>query len=348
MTLKFEQQAQSPDNSIVGEANPPSHEGNVGQSEQAPYKRVTAEEAATLPYDELKRRMKEERRLYEEGLLPATEVQSDEGDGGDHGNLEGNEARTAGQDDSTDGTRSGGEGGDTAAQGDPALQKLLQQAQERNAQLEREARESQQRAQKEREERERNDLQAQHQRVEEAIGRLPQQQQELARRDYMNRLGQRALNDYYGFLQTREQQIRQAEIVHARREIPSMLGELADSVAQRHGLRNADSLKQYVTSKEFKELLDAANTEDALTAVAANAGQWMEFLAVQQATQNAQQREARRQKAAANPPVQRDTPLGGVPTAGGDMDLVRRINTMTKEEFFKWKKDQLRAAQASA
>lgn len=316
---------------------PQSAEGSSAEStQQTPFQRVSPEEAATLPYPELKRRMREEARLQADGQLP-------EPVGDDHDEDEG-EAGTAGQD-STRAQGSGGEGGGTTRQSDPELQSLLTQAQARAAQLERERAQERQQLESAAQQAQ---LQAQHQRVEQAIANLPEQQQELARRDYMNRLGRQALNDYHGFLTQREQAIRQAEIGQVRNTLPSMLAELADAVAQRHGLRNADPLKQYVQSKEFKQLLEASQTEDALTAAAANAGQWMEFLAVQQAAQNTQARESRRQNAAANPRVVRDTPPGGVPTAGGDMDLVRRINTMSKEEFFAWKKQQLREANSRA
>lgn len=310
-------------------------EANQQGTAESTYQRVTPEEAATLPYAELKRRMKEEARLHAEGLLP-TSGQATAGEEGT-GEQE-DEAGTSSREHAaeTAGT-SGGETRSGAAPQEQNLQELLRQAQERAAQLERERADERQQA-------ERAQMQANHQRVEEAISRLPEQQQPLARQDYMNRLGQQALNEYHSFLQTREQNVRQAEIAQARTQIPQLLSELADSVAQRHGLRNADTLKAYVTSAEFRALLDASGTEEALTAAAANAGQWMEFLAGQQAAQNAQRLETRRQNAANANKVVRDTPPSGVPVAGGDMDAVNRINNMSREEFFAWKKQQLQAA----
>ena len=96
---------------------------------------------------------------------------------------------------------------------------------------------------------------------------------------------------------------------------------------------------------QFKQLLDAAQTEDALTGAAVNAGQWMEYYASEESTRLATQREQRRLKAAADPKV-RDTPQGGV--MGGGMDEVTRIKTMPREDFFKMKKEQLRQARLAA
>lgn len=329
--MSITQQVQPTNPNGVGDGAPIEDAGNTPNGSQTSFQRVSPEEAATLPYDELKRRMREEARLVEAGELDATRPVVQEDDGDD----DGDELGTAGRDeDSSQGSGGAGGGGTTQQPQDSELQNLLRQAQDRAATLERE------RAQ-EREANQRAQLQAQHQRVEQAIAALPETQQSLARQDYMNRLGAQALNDYHGFLQQREQAVRNAELVQARRQLPDLLSELADSVAQRHGLRNADPLKSYVKSAEFRQLLEASNTEDALTAAAANAGQWMEYLAQQQATQNATLREQRRKNA---PRTVRDTPNGGVPPAGGDMDAVRRINTMSKDEFFAWKKQQLREA----
>lgn len=312
----------------------PQEGANQQQPVESTYQRVTPEQAATLPYDELKRRMKEEARLHAEGLLP----DSTESEGAvEEGTSEGDEAGASSREHAGGQAGGGAEGSGATSTQDSELQTLLRQAQERAATLERERAEEKQQA-------ERAQMQARHQQVEEAISRLPEQQQAIARQDYMNRLGQQALTEYHNFLQTREQNIRQAEIAQARVQIPQLLAELADSVASRHGLRNADTLKAYVNSAEFKTLLEASQSEDALTVAAANAGQLMEFLAAQQAAQNASTRETRRQNAAANPKVRRDTPNGGVPTAGGDAELVRRIETMPRDEFFAWKKEQLRQA----
>lgn len=309
-----------------------SDEGGSGQQAAQPtYKRVTPEEAATLDYAELKRRMREERRLYEDGLLPEASATSQTSDEEQESTDE--TAGTAGQEDEGTSRSGGKQAGGTGQRQESDLERLAREAREENQRLADENR-------KMREDQQRATLEAQHRRVEEEIASLPQQQQAIARQAYMNRLGQQALNDYYGYLNQREQAIRQAELSQARVQLPGLLSELADSVAQRHGVK-ADRLKEYVTSDQFRELLNNSPTEEALTVAAANAGQWMEFLAVQEASRLATEREARRQKAAANP-QRRDTPNGGVPTAGGDLDIVRRINSMTKEEFFAYKKQKLR------
>ena len=194
-------------------------------------------------------------------------------------------------------------------------------------------------------ERETADFQAQHKAVEDRINALPTAaQQEIARQHYLNTVNQRALNEFTQHLQQRETNIRQAELAAAKQTLPGLLGELATSVAERHGVK-PDTLVAYVKSPQFKQLLDAAQTEDALTGAAVNAGQWMEYYASEESTRLATQREQRRLKAAADPKV-RDTPQGGV--MGGGMDEVTRIKTMPREDFFKMKKEQLRQARLAA
>ena len=328
---------QQPTGGEATSAGIPGEDVGSGQAtEQPTFKRVTPEEAATLDYAELKRRMREERRLYEEGLLPEASATSQTGD--EDEDTTGGTAGTAGQEDSGNQGSGGRETGGTGQQAGQSsdLERLAREARERETAL----RAENHRLQEEQRQRE---LQARHQRVEAEIASLPQQQQAIARQAYMNQLGQAALNDYYGYLNQREQAIRQAELGQARVQLPGLLSELAESVAQRHGVKS-DRLKEYVTSDQFRELLNNAPTEEALTVAAANAGQWMEFLAVQEVNRLASEREQRRQRAAANPKVQRDTPAGGVPTAGGELDIVRRINSMSKEEFFEYKKQKLREA----
>ena len=315
-----------------GNDGAPTGEGTG--NDQPSYQRVTPEEAATLPYAELKRRMKQEAQLAEDGLLETTSAPESTGEEDETATT----ADATGQRDSRGQQRSGGntQGGDLSA--------LLAQATQRAETLERERAEERAAQVREKAERERQETLAQHRRVEEHIASLPAREQEIARRDYVSRLGQQAVNEYYGLLQQRETAVRQAELQQARIQIPNLLNELADDVATRHGIK-ADRLKDYVGSQQFRDLLGAAHSEEAMTAVAANAGQLMEFIATQEEARLTQEREKRRQAAVANPRVRRDTPAGGVPTAGGDTNLATRIQNMSSAEFMAWKKQQLRLAQ---
>src|SRR5690348_12032923 len=72
MTLRDLQQQQQPTADDVSDAGSPEETGSGSAQDQPGYQRVTPEEAASLPYDELKKRMREEARLHEEGLLPAS------------------------------------------------------------------------------------------------------------------------------------------------------------------------------------------------------------------------------------------------------------------------------------
>lgn len=298
--------------------------------------RITVEEAETLPFAELKRRMREEARLTEEGLLTAPSDGS--GEAGDDGaNVEPSGAANSGQ---NAGGANANNRNQATTQGQPPVggtdyNALLAQAQK-------EAREAKAEAARIKEEQETATLRARHAQVEANINALPSQaQQEIARQHYMNTLNQQALNDYHRHLASREATIRQAELVTAKTTVPTLLEELATSVAERHGVK-PDKLVTYIKSPQFKELISAAQDENALTGAAINAGQWMEFIATEEATQLATAREQRRlQRAQA--PVARDTPASGVP-AGGGLGEVARINSMTREEFFAHKKALLAQA----
>src|SRR5687768_12797122 len=82
------------------------NDGNPDSNQESAYQRVSVEEAATLPYEELKRRMREERRLAEEGALPDISVS-----GADGGDESGDDDGNAGQEDSDNTQGSGGEEG---------------------------------------------------------------------------------------------------------------------------------------------------------------------------------------------------------------------------------------------
>lgn len=301
------------------------------------YSRVTAEEAETLPFAELKRRMREEADLTEKGLL------FEDDDGPLAGTTDGANVEPS------SGTNPGRNAGSTPApqadgtpQSRPAVGGTDADA---LAQARREAAEARAEVERIRKERETADFQARHQQVEARIASLPTAaQQEIARQHYYNQLNQQALGEFTQHLTAREAAIRQAELVQTRAKLPSLLSEMADGVAERHGVK-ADTLKSYVNSPQFKELLNAAQNEDALTGAAINAGQWMEYLAGEEATRLATQREQRRLNAAANKQM-RDTPQGNV--SGGGIDEVTRIRTMPREEFFKMKHEQLRQARAAA
>lgn len=324
---EVQQQSQPIVDDVNGAGSPAEDVGNVAVGEQPSFQRVTPEDAETLPYDELKRRMRAERDAYDENPAAFDGTDDSEGDVGGTSDNAGSGNRQQ---------QASGQQPDGTGQRDPNAQQLLQQAQAaiaRAADLER-------RAAEERAQREQAAYEAQVRRAQQEIAAAPQAQQPILQQALLNQLRQQALGDFDSHLTQRAQHIQAAELRVMKGQVPDLLTELADSVAQRHNIK-ADRLKEYITSPQFKELVQAANTEDALTGVAANAGQWMEYLASTEEMRLANERDQRRQRAAQNPKVLRDTPAGGVPMSGGEADIVRQINTMSKEEFFAYKKKLL-------
>lgn len=185
-------------------------------------------------------------------------------------------------------------------------------------------------------------MQQQHQQVEAHIRTLPEVQQPVARQHYMNQLGQAALNDYQRHLVSEQAKLADTELRLAVQQAPSVLGEIATFVAAQRDIP-PDVLKPVIESANMRNLLASATTREGYVAVMATAGEWIDFYANQEAGRLASEKEARRVEAAASG-AQRDTPAGGN-AAGGDLGMSRRIESMSREEFFQWKAAQLKRQQ---
>lgn len=304
--------------------------------------RVSPEEAASLPYDELRRRMEAEARLAEEGLLPdarggeqaeASEPDAD-AETGDAGETSG----ASGAEEAIDGQPKQGRSGTS--------QQVGNQSPDRVAQLEAEIAKVQRERQEEQQAQQRQRLADQHRNAEAAIAQLPRDQQEIARLRYQNSLHQTQLNDYTTYLQQREQAIAQQEFTHAKQFFSNSMDSLAQYVAERFDVK-PEIVASFGKSKEAKALLEAATTPQSLQTAAASIGQTMEWLAAQEQQRLRSQREQRRESQSNR--VQRDMPnAAGNVTSGGGMDEVARINNMSRTEFFAWKAEQLRRQQESA
>jgi hypothetical protein len=185
-------------------------------------------------------------------------------------------------------------------------------------------------------------IRQQHEQVEAHIRTLPEVQQPVARQHYMNQLNQAALNDYTRHLANQQAQLADTELRLAVQQAPSVLGEIATFVAAQRDIP-PDVLKPVIESANMRNLLASATTREGYVAVMATAGEWIDFYANQEAGRLASEKEARRVEAAANG-GQRDTPAGGT-AAGGDLGMARRIESMSREEFFQWKASQLKRQQ---
>lgn len=293
---------------------------------------VSPEEAESLPFDQLKARMREEARLIEEGVLPPP-------DGGSGAEGAADAAATTGNDAGGGSTPTPGESsaGTSQQSGTPSPreQQLEQALQAVYAQQQEAVRTA-----------EAGRLQAQHAQAEATIAAMPPEQQADARRYYQSQLHQAQLNDYGRYLAEREGAIQQQEFKQAKSFFNESVDSLAAYVAERHGIA-PDRLAAFAKSKESQALLEAATNPQALQVAAASIGQTMDWLAQQEAQQSATAKETRRANASGR--VQRDVPAGaGNAVAGGQQDEIARINNMSRQEFFAYKAQKLREAQAAS
>lgn len=302
---------------------------------QTAFQRVSEEEAVTLPYAELRRRMEAERDLVDKGLLtPEQSGDSDEApDTSANAELEGEDDKspTAGRQQGRQPQaqqNNGGQSGD----GNPASA-VLEQATRRVRELEQQ---NQQLAKAQQD----AELQRRHNEIQAEIAQLPREQQAVAQAHYRNQLGQLVNMDAFREIEQRQQAVAAAELNIAKRQLPSMLSEVAAEVASKHGIPT-DFLAEYVNSPQTLNLINAATNEQGIMLAASTVGEMLDFMAGREAGKRAAAREARRQQRA-KAPAQRDTPIGGVPLAGGELDEVTRIQNMSTKDFFEWKKQQLR------
>jgi hypothetical protein len=321
---------------------------------------VTPELAASLPYEELKQRMRAEARNYEE---PATTETTTPDEGGE----ETPEAAVtatgegAARDPETGRFTAGATTptGDTTETGANAARAkapaTLEEAQrvidamrgnlntatsERQA-LQRQVEEARQEAARQKAESEQRAMQAQHARFEELVSRLPAEQQGPARAEYVQRLQQQAVGEFAGEVQRREQAVAQREFISAKSEVPALYKDIARFVAEQQGVP-VDELIAVVDSPHVKALIDSANTPQALQQASIAFGQMLDYEGTKLAGRLAAEKEARRTAKAGS--QVRDMP-NGVTAGGAQEDVVARINKMSPDEFTAYKKRLLRAAQ---
>lgn len=309
-------------------------DSNVASAQQGAYQPVTEEEAVTLPYEELRARMRREAELVASGELtldqsggsgeaPGTDANAESGSG--EGATTGN-AGNAGDTNEASRQRNGG----TQQQGDtPNFSELLREANARNQTLAEEV------AQIKRDQQQR-EFQANHNARMAQINSIPDRaQRDNALNAYRNELERAASGEYLQTVQQRERAVAEREFATVRGALPGMLREVANAVAERHGV-DAASLTTFLDSTQATNLITSATNPEALTAVAATIGELLDWQATVAAGRQAAEREERRRAAAANPPVQRSAPTNGVALAGGDQDEATRINNMTRESFLEY------------
>lgn len=339
---------------MENEANTPAAESVQPQGDPG---RVTAELAASLPYDELKARMRAEARTYEEPTTATQTPADDQGADADKGAVTPEDA----------GTEQGSEGTQAApatTQGQPTTEEAVPQgkqpqsleealrvidslrgnlttninardsAQKRLQELEAQAARQAQEAAQQR-------LQDQHRRFEELVSRLPADQQGAVRQEYVARLQQQAVTDFAREVQQRDVQVQQREFLAAKAELPALYRDIAGFVADQHGIPQQE-LTAIIDSKHIKDLIAAASTPQAVESATIALGQLLDYEATRRAGQLAAEKAARREAKAAT--AVRDVPAG-VTTGGAQEDVVARINKYTPDEFAAYKKRLLKAAQ---
>lgn len=327
--------------------------------ETANPEKVTPELAASLPYDELKRRMRAEAATYEE---PTTSTQTPADDRGADAEAEAVTSDEAGPARDAQGRfaaatstqeQAATETADAAQRGKQpttleeavrvidslrgnlntninardAAQKRIQ---ELEAQAARQAQEVQQR-----------NLQAQHARFEELVSRLPQEQQGAYRAEYVARLQQQAVTDFAREVQQREAQVNQREFIQAKAELPGLYKDIAGFVADQHGIPSKE-LTDLIDSQHIRDLIAAANTPEAVQTATIALGQLLDYEATKAAGRISAEKATRREAKSAT--QVRDVPQGITP-GGAQEDVVARINRYSRDEFEAYKKQLLRAAQ---
>jgi hypothetical protein len=315
--------------------------------------KVTPELAESLPFDELKRRMRAEANSAESTTTPDTQaddqgaqqtaedVNSEAVAGTEPGAKQATDAQAATTPEAQ------AQRGKQPATLEEALRvieavrgNLSTNINERNAAQQRiQALEADMEAM--RQQAAQNAMQSQHARFEELVARLPQEQQGLARAEYMQRLQQQAMGDYANELRQKETQIQVAEFRQAKAELPAMYKDIARFVAEQQGI-DAATLVELVDSPQVKSLIDAAQNPQAVQQATVAFGQLLDWVGMKEAQRITSEKEARRQAKAGT--QVRDMPTG-MSAGGAQEDVVNKINNMDKKAFEDYKKKLLKAAQ---
>lgn len=322
--------------------------------------RVTAELAESLPYSELKARMRAEARAAED--QPAADETTTLDNGGEESANEvvTPDAQVAERDPQTgrfaakpsaqDQTTT--EGGtepqrrknyanlDEAVRDLDAVRGNLTQAAESAKALQRRVQELEAESARTRQEAEQQRLQSQHARFESLVAQLPAADQELARKEYVQNLQQQAMSDFAKEIQQRESLLQQREFIAAKAEVPALYKDIAKFVADQHGVPS-DQLVALVDSPHVKALIDSAQNPLAIQQASIAFGQLLDYEGSRMAAQSSAEKATRR--AEKSETLVRDMPSGVTP-GGAQQDVVTRINNYTPEQFAEYKKRLLRAA----
>lgn len=318
---------------------------------------VTPELAESLPYAELKQRMRSEAAAFENSTPNAQTPGGEEADEdatpdagaaatGTEREGASTEGRTQAQDQGTRTTEREYKRPETLEEAIRVLDSVrgnLGSAVQERAALQKQLQELQTEAARRQEEAQRQTFEGQHRQILEAIQRLPDQRaRDAAYSDYQARLKLLAANDYEKHLNQQEQSLAQRQFEADKREIPNMYRDIAEFVATQHGIP-AKTLLEFVDSDRVKNMVKAAQKPEALQAVSIVLGETLDEMAFREAARVSAAKEQRR-KAASEGRVTRDAPAGLTP-GNGNEDEVARINAMKPEEFAAFKKKLLAAAE---
>lgn len=318
---------------------------------------VTPELAESLPYAELKQRMRAEATAYENSTpnvpTPGGEEADEDAtpdagaaDTGTERDEAGRFASRAQQDQGTRTTEKEYKKPETLEEAIRVLDSLrgnLNTAASERATLQKQLQEFQAESARRQQEAERATFEGQHRQILEAIQRLPdQRQRDAALSDYQARLKTLAVNDYEKHLTQQEETLAQRQFEIDKREIPGMYRDIAEFVANQHGV-NSKVLLDFVNSDRVANMVKAARKPEALQAVSIVLGETLDEMAFREAARVSAEKEARR-KAASGNRLTRDAPAGLTP-GNGNEDEVARIQAMKPDEFAAFKKKLLAAAE---
>lgn len=317
---------------------------------------VTPELAESLPYAELKQRMRDEAAAFESAtsnpnpgggqdgdedeVVDATTTNS--GTARDEQQQQQNQQRT--NDQGTRTTEREYKRPETLEEAIRVLDSLrgnLNSAVGERAALQKQIQDIRAEAARQAREAEQNALTAQHNQVMAAIRALPtpaQQQAALSR--YQQQIREMAAGEALTHVETQQQQLEQRTFELDKREVPGMYADIARFVAEQRGIK-PDALVAFAGSERIQNMIAAARNPQALQAVSVVLGETLDEMAVMQAGREAAAKEERRKAKTAT--LVRDVPLGTVPGAGNE-DEVARINKMTPDEFKSFKQKLLEAA----
>lgn len=316
---------------------------------------LTPELAATLPLAEVKRRMYAE---AEESPAPASAgadtPEEDTAEGAvnpdEAGTARDDKGRFTSQQDTRQGEQQSTE--DTSRTQPPRQKKQYQsldeavrdldafrgnlsQAAERERSLQRRVQELEAESTRTRQQAEVAQAEAQHRQFLSLVQQLPTQQaRDQAYAEYQQVLARQAMGEYTQQLTTKEQTLQQREFQLAKRDVPAMYEDIARYVAGANNVPEEDML-DIVRDKRILNLIDAAQTPDAIQAVSITLGEILDLEASRLATRSADTKAARREaKAATRVP---DVPAGVTPN-GGQESAEARIKKMTPAEFTAYKR----------